>query len=80
MNFCKCGSITTFGVCSNKHCPETNREATELIIDGTEYRFKEPVTRKKAVELKQAGSKLIIKQPTPIKENEHKIWVNTPTW
>jgi hypothetical protein len=58
VNFCKCGSITTFGICSNRHCTETNREAAEWIIDGTEYRFKEPVTREKAVELKAGRIKV----------------------
>lgn len=80
MEFCKCGSMKEFGVCSNRHCPINNREATTWIIDGTEYRFKDPVTFEDAVKLKQEGSKLILKNPPPVKENQNKIWVNSPTW
>lgn len=80
MKYCNCGSILEYGICSNKHCKETNREAADWIIDGVEYRFKEPVTYDEAVKLKQEGSSLIKKNSPPIKENQNKIWVNSPTW
>ena len=68
-----------FGVCSNRHCQVANREALTWIIDGIEYRFKELVTYNKAVDLKKTGSKLVFRQPPPIRENKNKIWLNSPT-
>lgn len=80
MQYCKCGSILIYGVCSNKRCPEADNALREWIIDGAEVKFKEPVTYTEAVKLKSNGSKLIIKPPPPIKENERRNWVNSPTW
>ena len=44
MDYCKCGSIQIFGVCSNRRCPLANRENSEWIIDGELVRFTAPVT------------------------------------
>lgn len=48
MNYCECGSIQTFGVCSNRRCPLANRENGEWIIDGELVRFTKPVTLEEA--------------------------------
>ena len=79
-NYCKCGSITDFRVCSNKHCLETDRDNTDWIIDGKLVRFREAVTLARAVELMAQKSPLIIKPPTPIRENQYSIWINSTTW
>lgn len=48
MNYCKCGSMLEFGVCSNRHCQEANCENVSWIINGHEYKFKKPITLEEA--------------------------------
>lgn len=50
MNYCECGSIKEFGVCSNRHCKVSDRKSRNWIIDGRLYRFLELLTYSEAVE------------------------------
>jgi len=50
MEYCKCGSIKEFGVCSNRRCAYMDNKLREWIIDGVLLRYTEPVTRKEAEE------------------------------
>ena len=51
MDFCKCGSITKNGKCSNEHCPEKSQKRKDWIAGGRVMDFKKPVSYEEAVEL-----------------------------
>jgi hypothetical protein len=61
MDYCACGSVQIFGVCSNRRCPLANNEHTEWIIDGELVRFSAPVTLEEAERIcggKAGGAKI----------------------
>jgi hypothetical protein len=53
MNFCKCGSITKDGKCTNDHCHENdnNNKRKDWVAGGMSMNFKRPVTYVEASEL-----------------------------
>lgn len=58
IQYCKCGSIMEFGICSNRRCPERDSRHREWIVGGMLLRYPEPVTRKEAEE--QAGQEALL--------------------
>ena len=81
MTYCTyCNSLIVNDICSNKRCPSKDAALTSWVINGMLYRFKTPMTLSKAIELRRQGSSLILKQPSSIRENRNKVWLNSPTW
>jgi hypothetical protein len=76
MQFCEiCHSIMRDGICSNRRCTSRNEALASWIIDGTLYRFRQPVTLTEAQKAVRDKSEIVYKVKPPPNR-----FVKMPTW
>jgi hypothetical protein len=78
-DYCECGSIKIFNVCTNRRCPLLDSKQTSWIIDGELLLFPEPVTKAEAEKLREEGQakvKNVYRQNKTREERLLKPWVD----
>jgi len=73
MDFCKCGSIKTTGICSNRRCPEKDSKQRVWIINGVQVKFKQPVTFQEAIETTEE-TVARIREEVALKRQDADVW------